>query len=221
MDHPHQQDNALLSAVEALLFASDTGHTLEELVDMFNSYAEATAKNTNAESTLSLQEVTHEDMKKALEELGQRLRERQAAIEIHCYGKRYQLLTKKDFHPILLHGLKQLAQKKLSRSALETLAIVAYNEPTTKRTIESIRGVQSDYAVHKLLELELLKVIGQAEELGRPNLYAVTQRFLDQFGIESLDKLPKLELEDALLAANVSPDTQEEEETEGSEAPQE
>lgn len=210
-----------MSAVEALLFASDTGHTLEELVDMVNSYAEATAKNTNAESTLSLQEVTHEDMKKALEELGQRLRERQAAIEIHCYGKRYQLLTKKDFHPILLHGLKQLAQKKLSRSALETLAIVAYNEPTTKRTIESIRGVQSDYAVHKLLELELLKVIGQAEELGRPNLYAVTQRFLDQFGIESLDKLPKLELEDALLAANVSPDTQEEEETEGSEAPQE
>ena len=89
MDHPHQQDNALLSAVEALLFASDTGHTLEELVDMVNSYAEATAKNTNAESTLSLQEVTHEDMKKALEELGQRLRERQAAIEIHCYGKRY------------------------------------------------------------------------------------------------------------------------------------
>ena len=221
MDHPHQQDNALLSAVEALLFASDTGHTLEELVDMVNSYAEATAKNTKAESTLSLQEVTHEDMKKALEELGQRLRERQAAIEIHCYGKRYQLLTKKDFHPILLHGLKQLAQKRLSRSALETLAIVAYNEPTTKRTIESIRGVQSDYAVHKLLELELLKVIGQAEELGRPNLYAVTQRFLDQFGIESLDKLPKLELEDALLAANTSPDTQEREGVEGSEAPRE
>jgi len=221
MDHPHQQDNALLSAVEALLFASDTGHTLEELVDMFNSYAEATAKNTKVESTLPLQEVTHEDMKKALEELGQRLRERQAAIEIHCYGKRYQLLTKKDFHPILLHGLKQLAQKKLSRSALETLAIVAYNEPTTKRTIESIRGVQSDYAVHKLLELELLKVIGQAEELGRPNLYAVTQRFLDQFGIESLDKLPKLELEDALLAANASPDTQEEEGVERTEAPQE
>lgn len=221
MDHPHQQDNALLSAVEALLFASDTGHTLEELVDMVNSYAEATAKNTKVESTLPLQEVTHEDMKKALEELGQRLRERQAAIEIHCYGKRYQLLTKKDFHPILLHGLKQLAQKKLSRSALETLAIVAYNEPTTKRTIESIRGVQSDYAVHKLLELELLKVIGQAEELGRPNLYAVTQRFLDQFGIESLDKLPKLELEDALLAANASPDTQEEEGVERTEAPQE
>ena len=210
-----------MSAVEALLFASDTGHTLEELVDMFNSYAEATAKNTKVESTLPLQEVTHEDMKKALEELGQRLRERQAAIEIHCYGKRYQLLTKKDFHPILLHGLKQLAQKKLSRSALETLAIVAYNEPTTKRTIESIRGVQSDYAVHKLLELELLKVIGQAEELGRPNLYAVTQRFLDQFGIESLDKLPKLELEDALLAANASPDTQEEEGVELTEAPQE
>ena len=210
-----------MSAVEALLFASDTGHTLEELVDMVNSYAEATAKNTKVESTLPLQEVTHEDMKKALEELGQRLRERQAAIEIHCYGKRYQLLTKKDFHPILLHGLKQLAQKKLSRSALETLAIVAYNEPTTKRTIESIRGVQSDYAVHKLLELELLKVIGQAEELGRPNLYAVTQRFLDQFGIESLDKLPKLELEDALLAANASPDTQEEEGVERTEAPQE
>lgn len=221
MDHPHQQDNTLLSAVEALLFASDTGHTLEELVDMVNSYVEAISKKAGADNSLQLKELTHEDMKQALDELGQRLQERQAAIEIHCYGNRYQLLTKKDFHPILLHGLKQLAQKKLSRSALETLAIVAYNEPTTKRTIESIRGVQSDYAVHKLLELELLKVIGQAEELGRPNLYAVTQRFLDQFGIESLDKLPKLELEDALLVANTSPDTQEEEETEGSEAPQE
>ena len=220
MDHPHQQDYTLLSAVEALLFASDTGHTLEELVDMVNSYAEATVKSTGTADGLQLQEVTQEEMKLALDELGKHLQERQAAIEIHCYGDRYQLLTKKDFHPILLHGLKQLAQKKLSRSALETLAIVAYNEPTTKRTIESIRGVQSDYAVHKLLELELLKVIGQSEELGRPNLYAVTQRFLDQFGIESLDKLPKLEIEDALLAANTT-DPQEEESSEGAEAPQE
>ncbi|MGC6469063.1 MAG: SMC-Scp complex subunit ScpB [Chitinophagales bacterium] len=220
MDHPHQQDYTLLSAVEALLFASDTGHTLEELVDMVNSYAEATAKSTGTADGLQLQEVSQEEMKLALDELGKHLQERQTAIEIHCYGDRYQLLTKKDFHPILLHGLKQLAQKKLSRSALETLAIVAYNEPTTKRTIESIRGVQSDYAVHKLLELELLKVIGQSEELGRPNLYAVTQRFLDQFGIESLDKLPKLELEDALLEANTT-NPQEEEGSEGAEAPQE
>ncbi len=219
MDHLREQDQSLLSALEALLFASDKGHTLEELVDMVNSYAESTANNTNTES-LQLNEVTHSDMKQALDDLGQRLQERQASIEIHCYGNRYQLLTKKDFHPILLHGLKQLAQKKLSRSALETLAIVAYNEPTTKRTIESIRGVQSDYAVHKLLELELLKVIGQAEELGRPNLYAVTQRFLDQFGIESLDKLPKLELEDALSAANTATDTQESEGVEGAEQPQ-
>ena len=217
MDHPHEQDHSLLAAIEALLFASDTGHTLEELVDMVNSYAEATSKNTNTANSLQLKEVTYEDIKQVLDDLGQRLKEREAAVEIHCYGKRYQLLTKKDFHPILLHGLKQLAQKKLSRSALETLAIVAYNQPTTKRTIESIRGVQSDYAVHKLLELELIKVIGQAEELGRPNLYAVTQRFLDQFGIESLDKLPKLELEDALLVANAS-EAQEEDSAESAEA---
>ena len=111
MDYPHEQDYTLLSAVEALLFASDTGHTLEELVDMVNSYAEAFARNSNGRERSTLQEVTHEDMKLVLEELGQRLQERQAAIEIHCYGNRYQLLTKKDFHPILLHGLKQLAQK--------------------------------------------------------------------------------------------------------------
>jgi segregation and condensation protein B len=210
-----------MSAIEALLFTSDTGHTLEEMVDMVNSYTEADVKNTNTENDLHLNEVTHEDIKQALDELSLNLQERNAAIEIHCYGSRYQLLTKKVFHPILLHGLKQLAQKKLSRSALETLAIVAYNEPTTKRNIESIRGVQSDYAVHKLLELELLKVIGQAEELGRPNLYAVTQRFLDQFGIESLDKLPKLELEDALMAANTTSYPREEEGVEGVETPKE
>ena len=69
-----------MSAVEALLFASDTGHTLEELVDMVNSYVEAISRK-QADNSLQLKEVTHEDMKQALDELGQRLQERQAAIE--------------------------------------------------------------------------------------------------------------------------------------------
>ena len=78
---------------------------------MVNSYAEATAKSTGTADGLQLQEVTQEEMKLVLDELGKHLQERQAAIEIHYYGDRYQLLTKKDLHPILLHGLKQLAQK--------------------------------------------------------------------------------------------------------------
>lgn len=72
------------------------------------------------------------------------------------------------------------------------MAIIAYKQPVTKNLIESIRGVNADYAVQKLMEKELIEIAGRSEEVGKPLLYKTTQQFLDYFGINSIDEMPKL-----------------------------
>ena len=88
--------------------------------------------------------------------------------------------------------LKQKSRRKLSASALETLAIIAYKQPVTRTQLEQIRGVSCDYALHKLLEKELVEIKGKAETLGRPVLYCTTQKFMEYFGINHLRDLPQL-----------------------------
>ena len=83
--------------------------------------------------------------------------------------------------------------KRLSTAALETLAIIAYKQPITKGEIESIRGVNSDYSIQKLLEKELIIITGRNENLpGKPLVYATSKNFMDYFGINSADDLPKI-----------------------------
>ncbi|NLC50815.1 MAG: SMC-Scp complex subunit ScpB, partial [Firmicutes bacterium] len=86
----------------------------------------------------------------------------------------------------------------LSRAALETLAIIAYKQPITRVEIEAIRGVRVDKILENLLKRQLIKVVGRKEGLGRPLLYGVTEGFLKYFGLNSLDDLPPLELEENL-----------------------
>ncbi|HYK56621.1 MAG TPA: SMC-Scp complex subunit ScpB, partial [Flavisolibacter sp.] len=103
-----------------------------------------------------------------------------------------------------LNGEKFL--KRLSAAALETLAIVAYKQPVTKGEIEAIRGVSSDYAVQKLLEKELIVISGRNEKLpGHPLVYATSKNFMDYFGINSADDLPKIKevLADQLVEPTV------------------
>jgi segregation and condensation protein B len=88
--------------------------------------------------------------------------------------------------------LNQKQNKKLSSAALETLSIIAYKQPVTKSEIEQIRGVNADYTVHKLLEKELITILGKADTPGRPVLYGVSDYFLDYFGINSTEELPQL-----------------------------
>ena len=80
----------------------------------------------------------------------------------------------------------------MSQAALETLSIVAYKQPISKTEIEQIRGVSCDYAIQKLLEKELVAILGRSESPGRPLLYGTSERFMDYFGIKSLKDLPKL-----------------------------
>ena len=114
-------------------------------------------------------------------------------FEVKESGGGWQFLTKKDFHKTIaqLNGDKFL--KRLSTAAMETLAIIAYKNPITKGEIESIRGVNSDYSIQKLLEKELIVITGRSEHLpGKPLVYATSKSFMDYFGINSSEDLPKI-----------------------------
>jgi segregation and condensation protein B len=80
----------------------------------------------------------------------------------------------------------------LSQSGLETLAIIAYRQPITKLEVEQIRGVNCDYSIQRLLEKDLIKIIGKAESIGKPLLYATSEQFMNHFGINSVKDLPQL-----------------------------
>ncbi len=114
-------------------------------------------------------------------------------FEVRESGGGWQFLSKKTFHKTIaqLNGEKFL--KRLSTAALETLAIVAYKQPITKGEIESIRGVNSDYSIQKLLEKELIIIIGRNEDLpGKPLIYSTSKTFMDYFGINQTTDLPRL-----------------------------
>jgi len=108
-------------------------------------------------------------------------------------GGGWQFLTKQEYHKTIaqLNGDKFL--KRLSVASIETLSIIAYKQPVTKSEIELIRGVNCDYAVQKLLEKELIVISGRREDaVGKPLIYATSKNFMDYFGINSSDDLPKI-----------------------------
>jgi segregation and condensation protein B len=114
-------------------------------------------------------------------------------FELRETGGGYQFLTKKTYHQTVmqLNGDKYI--KKLSSSAMETLAIITYKQPITKSEIEFIRGVSSDYSIQKLLEKELIVIAGRNEDaVGKPLIYATTKNFMDYLGVNSTADLPQL-----------------------------
>lgn len=104
----------------------------------------------------------------------------------------YQFLSKSTFYPIINQLQIHRSKKKLSQAALETLAIIAYQEPITKAEVEQIRGVNCDYSIRMLLEKELVSILGKADRIGRPLLYGVSPLFQDYFGVNSKADLPKI-----------------------------
>ena len=174
--------SSLIPHIEALIFASDKPLTPEELTELLN----------NAfgfmEDKLEVEQVTA-----ALEGIVEKYNSEFYPFEVRQSGGGWQFLTKKSFHKTVaqLNGEKFL--KRLSAAALETLAIIAYKQPITKGEIESIRGVSSDYSVQKLLEKDLIIISGRNEKLpGHPLVYATSKSFMDYFGINSPEDLPKI-----------------------------
>ena len=120
-------------------------------------------------------------------------------FRIKIWAEGIRMVTIPEVSEVVRQLYDQNRPKKLSRTLMETLAIVAYSQPTTKPEIDFVRGVDSDYAVRKLLEIGLIDIVGRGDSIGRPLLYGTSARFLEQFGLSNLDALPKLrEIEELL-----------------------
>ncbi len=137
------------------------------------------------------QKFSEEDVLQAIEDLRLKLDQIVSAIELVEIAGGYQLLTRGAFHNTISRYLRLTSTRKLTRPALETLAIIAYKQPVTKSALEQIRGVNCDYTIQKLLEKELVEISGREEGPGRPLLYGTTTRFMDYFGLKSISDLPK------------------------------
>ncbi len=114
----------------------------------------------------------------------------------------YQLVTRKEFEPYVKKLYVNASRMRLSQAALEALAIIAYKQPVSRPEIDDIRGVNSDSVVRTLLERDLIRVKGRAEQPGRPLLYGTSDEFLRYFGLNSLDDLPRLKEIDEILVAS-------------------
>jgi segregation and condensation protein B len=190
--------STLLPHVEALIFASDRPLTTLELTDYVN----------NALGFLE-DRATLDQIEAALNGITEKYASDFYPFEVVQSGGGWQFLSKKDYHRTIaqIYGDKFL--KRLTTASLETLAIIAYKQPVTKGEIEAIRGVSSDYAVQKLLEKELIVIAGRNEKLpGHPLVYATSRSFMDYFGINSSDDLPKIRevLADQLVAPTIVQD---------------
>jgi segregation and condensation protein B len=174
--------SSLIPHIESLIFASDKPLTPAEITELVNQAF-----------GFMEDKVLEEQVSTALEGIVEKYNSEFYPFEVRMSGGGWQFLTKKEFHKTVaqLNGEKFL--KRLSAAALETLAIIAYKQPITKGEIESIRGVSSDYSVQKLLEKELIVISGRNEKMpGHPLIYATSKGFMDYFGINSAEDLPKI-----------------------------
>ncbi len=169
-----EQEVTTERVVEAVLFASDAPLPLSKIVSILGVGSARDVRNHI----------------KALNEKYERMG---ASFRIEQIASGYQMLTLPVYNT-WIRRLKQTKQdSRLSQPALETLAVVAYKQPVVRAEIEAIRGVSAGEMLNRLRELGLIKIVGRAEDVGRPMLYGTTRRFLEVFGLSSLDDLPRVE----------------------------
>lgn len=163
----------IVDTLEALLFVADQPATIKSLAGAM--------------------QVTEGQVEQGLEVLEARLEER-GSLRLTKLAGGYQLSTKPEFAAVIAAFLKP-QRHRLSKSLMEVLAIVAYQQPITLSELEQVRGVQSDYSVRSLVERKLIAEVGRKPVPGRPVLYGTTQEFLHQFKINDLKDLPEIDPE--------------------------
>jgi len=129
---------------------------------------------------------------RAVEELERSFDMQKRGIALKRYGDHLRLETRAEYAPYVERLLQPVQKQSLSQTAMETLAVIAYRQPATKGEVEQVRGVKCDYSIQSLLQKGLIKEVGRKEALGRPILYATTDKFLEHFGISDLRELPPL-----------------------------
>ncbi len=164
-----------VAVLEAVLFASGDPVSLERLSQVLD--------------------MEIEEVKKLAEVLENNLEKRASGIELRVMGDALSLATKPSMRDYLESFFQEKPrQLNLSQAAYETLAVVAYNEPVTRAQIESVRGVNSDGALNRLIEKGLVEMVGNLELPGRPSIFATTPLFLRLYGIRSLDELEPMDM---------------------------
>lgn len=133
------------------------------------------------------------DVKSHIEQLNEHYARTGASFRIEAIAKGFQMLTLPAYNPWIQKLHKARDDSRLSPAALETLAIVAYKQPILRADVEAIRGVAVGDMLVRLRDMGLVRIVGRAEEVGRPLLYGTTTRFLDVFGLASLKDLPKVD----------------------------
>ena len=137
-------------------------------------------------------ELSEEDIELILQSMKIDFENQGRGIEVVKIDNAYQLCTKKEYYEYVYPLLDTRAKPSLSNAAMETLSIIAYNPKITRTEIESIRGVNSDGTIYKLLEYNLIEEAGRLDLPGRPTTYKTTGEFLKMFGISNLEELPEL-----------------------------
>lgn len=165
----------LTNIIEALIFAAANGVTYANLKEAFGN------------------EYTEKEIKNALTEIKNKYSGDNGIILIE-YNNTYQFQTNPQYSLLLADILQPIKERQLSKTVLQTLAIIAYRQPITRGAIEDIRGgVSSDYAIGVLMRAELIQIVGRKDTLGRAALYGTTDEFLKRFQLNSLSQLPDYE----------------------------
>jgi segregation and condensation protein B len=170
----NKPDNEIKKIVEALLFAIHEPVPISKITKIIDG--------TDAK-----------EIKDIIEQLRNEYDADNRAFQIEEIANGYQLLSRPEYHEWISKIHKKTGEAKLSQSAIETLAIIAYKQPIIRAEVEAIRGVQSGQMIRTLIEKSLVKITGRDQVLGRPLLYGTTKKFLEHFGLKSIKDLPKVE----------------------------
>ena len=150
--------------------------------DIASAYADVLGKDPPSEKRVA----------KAVGHLNRSYRANEHVFRIEEWGEGYRMATVPSVAPFLNFFFNRGRERRLSRSLMETLAIVVYRQPVTKPEVDFVRGVDAGYALSRLMERGLVDVVGRSDSLGRPLIYGTTKSFLEQFGLKSIDDLPTL-----------------------------
>lgn len=161
------------SIIEAVLFAADKPVSIVQFTTLI--------------------EIDSEIVTRLIQELQQEYDGSKRSFQIVEIADGFQMRTRSEYAPWIKKYYTTEVSSRLSVSALETLAIVAYKQPVTRAEIEEIRGVNSDSVIHTLLERNLIRIVGRKQAPGRPLIYGTTTEFLMHFGLRDLSELPSLD----------------------------